>query len=108
MMPRIGRNLPAPSTDLAAIYECEPKRPVKGKVNSAARETGCPPSPSSTRKFRNTIFIIRGGYVLVDEAPVEECPSNDRVAGMIIDTCSRRCAHPTEPNTRETKAQRRL
>jgi probable RNA-binding protein EIF1AD len=35
-------------------------------------------------KFRNTIFIIRGGYVLVDQAPVEECPTNDRVAGMII------------------------
>ncbi|KAK3307241.1 uncharacterized protein B0T15DRAFT_492727 [Chaetomium strumarium] len=35
-------------------------------------------------KFRNTIFIIRGGYVLVDLASVEERPSNSRVAGAII------------------------
>ncbi|KAK4233667.1 hypothetical protein C8A03DRAFT_19291 [Achaetomium macrosporum] len=35
-------------------------------------------------KFRNTIFVIRGGYVLVDLPSAEERPSNSRVAGAII------------------------
>ncbi|KAL2164988.1 hypothetical protein VTH06DRAFT_284 [Thermothelomyces fergusii] len=35
-------------------------------------------------KFRNTIFIRRGGYVLVDLAPAAERPKNSKVVGEII------------------------
>ncbi|KAL2258233.1 hypothetical protein VTK26DRAFT_8537 [Humicola hyalothermophila] len=35
-------------------------------------------------KFRNTIFIRRGGYVLVDLASADERPPNSRVVGDII------------------------
>lgn len=36
------------------------------------------------QRFRNTIFIRRGGYVLVDLASAEERPQNTRVVGEII------------------------
>ena len=35
-------------------------------------------------KFRNTIFIRRGGYVLVDLASADERPASSRVVGEII------------------------
>jgi probable RNA-binding protein EIF1AD len=36
------------------------------------------------QRFRNTIFIRRGGYVLVDLASAEERPQSTRVVGEII------------------------
>ncbi len=35
-------------------------------------------------RFRNTIWIRRGGYVLVDLASADERPPNSRVVGEII------------------------
>jgi len=35
-------------------------------------------------RFRNTIWLRRGGYVLVDLGSVEERPANSRVVGEII------------------------
>jgi probable RNA-binding protein EIF1AD len=35
-------------------------------------------------RFRNTIWIKRGGYVLVDLASADERPANSRVVGEIV------------------------
>ncbi|KAK4198241.1 hypothetical protein QBC40DRAFT_95161 [Triangularia verruculosa] len=35
-------------------------------------------------RFRNTVFVKRGGYVLVDLASAEERPASSRVVGEII------------------------
>ncbi|KXX81144.1 putative RNA-binding protein EIF1AD [Madurella mycetomatis] len=38
--------------------------------------------------FRNTVFIRRGGYVLVDLASADECSKSSRVVGEIINVVS--------------------
>jgi probable RNA-binding protein EIF1AD len=62
-------------------------RAIKGEGNhvyTCELPNGKPVVVELEPKFRNTVFIRRGGYVLVDLASAEERSRSSRVVGEII------------------------
>lgn len=62
-------------------------RVVKGEgnhVHTCELPSGKPVVVELEPRFRNTVFIRRGGYVLVDLASAEERSRSSRVVGEII------------------------